>query len=310
MKYCPQCQTTYSDDLLKYCLKDGAPLGEVFDSQMPNTAFGSEKTVPSIRRVEPIRVPVEQSPPVENPPAQSPPPQNRQPIESPVVAMQPERRKTKTGSVVALTILGTLLFLGVAGIGAMLYFRNQKPEIAAGVNKTPANRPVNTNAANIQAVNQNTNANLAANSPSPTPTATPKPALDPQQADDIANEVKDTVDEWKNATENLDIGGQLSQYAETVDYYTSGPVSRTQVRADKDRAFGIYDSVNIDISNLKVTPDESGNRATALFDKKWNFEGERKNSSGKVRQQLTFSKIGDRWLITGERDLKVYYVNN
>ncbi|MDQ3322521.1 MAG: hypothetical protein M3525_08855, partial [Acidobacteriota bacterium] len=71
-----------------------------------------------------------------------------------------------------------------------------------------------------------------------------------------------------------------------------------------------YDSVNIDISNLKITQDESGENATALFDKEWNFEGDASNSSGKVRQQLTFSKIGGKWLITGERDLRVYYVNN
>ncbi|MDQ3324000.1 MAG: hypothetical protein M3525_16420 [Acidobacteriota bacterium] len=309
MKYCPQCQTTYTDDLLKYCLKDGAPLGEVFDSTASNADFADEKTVASIRRVEPITIPVQQNTPVQNPPAQ-----NRQPVESPVVAMQSEARRSKTGSIVALTILGTLLFLGIAGIGAMLYFRNQEPDVAANVNIAPVNRSVNTNSANAQTsnltANQNTNANFADDSPSPTPTATPQPAIDPQPAEDVAAEVEDAVDEWKNATENLDIGGQLSQYAETVDYYRSGRVSRARVRADKDRAFGVYDSVNIDISNLKITQDESGENATALFDKEWNFEGDASNSSGKVRQQLTFSKIGGKWLITGERDLRVYYVNN
>ncbi len=319
MKYCPQCQTTYTDDLLKYCLKDGAPLGEVFAPQTPQAELADEKTVvttgdktvPSIRRVEPIRVPVEQNPPVhQTAPVESAPAQNRQYVESPVAAMQPEARKTKTGSVVALTILGTLLFLGIAGVGAMLYFRNQKPEIVANVNKAPANRSVNMNSANVQTANQNANANLAENSPTPTPTAAPKPTPDERQAGAIADDIKDAVDEWKNATENLDIGGQLSQYAETVDYYRSGRVSRARVRADKDRAFGIYNNVNIDISNLEVTPDESGEQATALFDKEWNFEGDTSNSSGKVRQQLTFSRIDGKWLITGERDLRVYYVNN
>ncbi|HXG84234.1 MAG TPA: hypothetical protein VNI84_09420 [Pyrinomonadaceae bacterium] len=308
MKYCPQCQTTYSDDLLKYCLKDGAPLGEVFDSQTPDAASGGEKTAPSIRQVEPIRIPVEQSAPVQNPPA----PQNRPQVESPVVAMQTGGRKSKTGSIVALTILGTLLFLGIAGIGAMLYFRNQKTEVAANVNKSPVNRPVNTNSVSAQPSNQTTNQNnnINLNADLPTPTATPKPAIDRRQAEEVADEVEDAIDEWKNATENLDIGGQLSQYAETVDYYTGGRVNRARVRADKDRAFGVYNDVNIKISNLKVTPGESGENATALFDKEWNFEGDANNSSGKVQQQLTLSKIGGKWLITGERDLKVYYVNN
>lgn len=322
MKYCPQCQTTYTDDLLKYCLKDGAPLGEVFGSQTPNAASSDdERTVASIRQVEPIRIPVRQNPPVEAPPVQSQPvqysPPNRQPIESPVVAMQPNGGKSKTGLTVGLTILGTLLLLGIGGIAAMLYFRNQEPQVAvANVNKTPnANRPANANAANVQKANQatnqtasqNTNGNLSA--VSPTPTAPPKPALDPQQQGEVAAEVETTIDDWKSATENLDIGGQLSQYAETVNYYSGGRVDRTRVRADKDRALGLYNSINIDISNLKITPDEDGETATALFDKEWDFRGDTSNSSGKVRQQLTLSKIGGKWLITGERDLRVYYRN-
>lgn len=323
MKYCPQCQTTYTDDLLKYCLKDGAPLGEVFGSQTPNAASGDdERTVASIRQVEPIRIPVQHNPPVEMPPVQSQPvqyaPPSRQPVESPVVAMQPNGGKSKTGWTVGLTILGTLLLLGIGGIAAMLYFRNQEPQVAvANANKSSnANRPANANTANVQkanqsanqTVNQNTNANLSA--ASPTPTATPKPALDPpQQRGEVAAEVETTIDDWKNATENLDIGGQLGQYAETVNYYSGGRVNRTRVRADKDRAFGLYNSINIDISNLKITSDENGETATALFDKEWDFRGDNNNSSGKVRQQLTLSKIGGKWLITGERDLRLYYRN-
>lgn len=305
MKYCPQCQTTYSDDLLKYCLKDGAPLGEVFGSQTPNAASGGEKTVPSIRQVEPIRVPVETSAAVQNPPARNTPPNA-----SPINAMQPEPTRTKTGFIVAMTILATLLLLGLGGVGALFYFRNQKPEVAANINKSPVNRAVNTNSANLLTGNQNSNQNTNANITIASPAVTPKTALNRQQADEIADEVKDAIDEWKNATENLDIGGQLSQYAETVDYYTSGRVNRTRVRADKDRAFGIYKSVNIDISNVKITPGDSGENATALFDKKWDFRGDASDSSGKVQQQLTFSKIDGRWLITGERDLRVYYINN
>ncbi len=59
---------------------------------------------------------------------------------------------------------------------------------------------------------------------------------------------------------------------------------------------------------MKVTPDASGEKATAVFDKEWNFEGAEKYSAGKVQQQLTLGKIGGRWLITGEKDLKTYYV--
>ena len=71
-----------------------------------------------------------------------------------------------------------------------------------------------------------------------------------------------------------------------------------------------YDTININIDNVKVTPDASGERATVVLDKEWNFEGAEKFSSGKVQQQLTLNKIGGRWLITGEKDLKIYYTQN
>ena len=192
--------------------------------------------------------------------------------------------------------------MGIGGIGAWLYFNSKKTEVAANVNIAPPNRPTNSNVAS----NQTTNANLATASPSATPT--PQPTLNTQQTKAITDDVKDVVDDWKSATEDGDLDGHLSQYADTVDYYKGGRVGIGKVRADKQRALGAYDSININITNLKITPDASGEKATALFDKEWNFEGENKYSAGKVQQQLLLSKINGRWLITSEKDLKVYYV--
>jgi hypothetical protein len=172
------------------------------------------------------------------------------------------------------------------------------------VNTAPQNRPSNANAAN-----QNTNSNVAA---SPTPTATPtaQPTLKPETAKALTNDVKNVVDDWKDTTENLDLDAHISQYAATVDYYKAGRVNIDRVRADRARAFDAYDTISINIDNVKVTPDASGERATVVLDKEWNFEGAEKFSSGKVQQQLTLNKIGGRWLITGEKDLKIYYTQN
>ncbi len=120
--------------------------------------------------------------------------------------------------------------------------------------------------------------------------------------------MKNVIDEWESASENLDLDGNLSQYADTVDYYKGGRVSIGKVRADKQRAFEQYDSINFKITNIKVTPDASGEKATAVFDKEWTFEGADKYSAGKVQQQMTLNKISGKWLITGEKDLKTYYV--
>ena len=337
MKHCPQCQTSYTDDTLRFCLHDGTPLVETSDSfsaspstGTPTVVFGNgsnigesssndEATVISPRKVEPIHVPIQQTQPLT---PQNPPPQNYRQSESyrqaeppPIIALPPqEARKSKTGLAVGLTALG---MLALFGIGALYLMRDKKTEVAATVNvnssntnSTPSNR-ISTSANAYPASNGGA-ANVQNSVTASTPTATPapKPTLDAKQAKIIDEDVGAVIDNWQSSSENLDINSHLSNYASTVDYYRGGKVGVSRVRADKERAFGAYNSINFNISNMKITPDASGERATAVFDKEWNFSGDRKNSSGKVLQQLTLSKIGGRWLITGERDLKTYYVNN
>lgn len=317
MKYCPNCQTTYTDDTLRFCLQDGTKLTDVSNSSqdMPTVAFDESETVVSPKppqQVVRINLP-------------EPEPQNWDRAEQPRITEQPriaeqpriteqpriaaphiETKKSNTALTVLATVLGMLLLFGIAGAWFLLRSRNH--EVAAvnnNANNAPANRSAASNAANIQ----NLNANTA--KPTPTPTATPvaKPVLRPEDAKAVTEDVKNAVDDWVNSSENLDLDENLNQYADSVDYYIAGRVNRARVRAEKKRAFDQYDSINFNISNMRVTPDTSGDKATAVFDKEWNFEGENKRSSGKVQQQLTLAKIGGRWLITGERDLKTYYVD-
>lgn len=77
------------------------------------------------------------------------------------------------------------------------------------------------------------------------------------------------------------------------------------MRSDKENAFRQYSGIRLSISNLTVTPDASGERATAVFDKEWVFDGERR-FAGKVQSQMQFKKVNGQWLITGERDLRQY----
>ena len=299
MKVCPQCRTEYTDDALKYCLQDGTLL---FDApvQITSPDFTTEsETVISPKRVEPIRF---------DPPSSYQGSQANWETNQPVI-IEREPKKSNTPMIVALTILGTILVLGLGGAGAWLYFNNKKTVAIVNNNSAAPNRPVNTSAANNQNSNANSNANANLATPTPTlsPTPTAKPTINPQQAKTISNDVENVIDNWKNASENLDITGHLSNYADTVDYYRGGKVGIAKVRADKEKAFNIYDSIEFNIDNLRVIPDPTGEKATAVFDKEWKFEGADSYSAGKVQQQLTLSKINGKWLISGEKDLKLYY---
>lgn len=300
MKYCPQCRTEYSDDTLQFCLQDGTPLAEV-SSQSSPTFFDTEsETVISPKKVEPIHFDL---------PSSYQTNQTNWEASQPIIIQQ-EKKKSNTAMVVALTMLGTILLLGIGGIGTWLYLKNNKNQVAVNINAATINRPANANTANITNAANSQNLNANPTTPSPTATATPtaQPTLKPEEAKAITSNVKNVIDDWKSATEDLDLETHLRQYADTVDYYRAGKVGIAKVRADRQRAFDLYDSMNINIKNVKITPDASGEKAIAVFDKEWTFEGEEKYSSGEVQQQLTLNKIGGRWLITGEKELKIYRV--
>jgi hypothetical protein len=283
MKICPNCQTSYTDDSLRFCLQDGTPL-QFDSSSAPTVAWKEPETV--VRNQTTWQSSDE----------------------------KPAPRKSRLGLAILLTALFMLGLLGMGAIGAFIYFRNANsgaaristPPVA---NKSPspnvnANSLTNTNS--NTAINANANANVAV---SPTATPTPKPTLDPAELKQIREDVSDAIDEWKSAAEDLDLDSHMSHYAPLVDYYRGGKVGAARVRADKEKAFSKFETISVNISDISIAPDDTGEYATATFDKEWTFETTERTSSGKVRQQLTLTKIGGVWKISGEKDLKVYFLD-
>lgn len=291
MKTCPQCRTSYTDNNLQFCLQDGTPLV----SQTSSNDWSDSETLvtpkPDRMRVQWTNQTANQS----NAEHASDVAENFRESAPP---------KSKTGLIVALSALLTLFAVTAAILGVM-YFRRGKTDVVQNTNQNANVKTVNT-ATNVSNATPNVNANINA-APSQTATPTPKPTLKPKEIETIRTDVGSMIENWKNASENLDLNTHLSNYADTVDYYRAGRVSRAKVREDKERAFAAYNSIRLDISNVQITPDATGDKATAEFDKEWTFEGEEKTSTGKVRQQLQLAKTGGAWLITGEKDLRVYY---
>ncbi len=294
MKVCPTCQSRYTDDRLQFCLQDGANLiNDESPGLMPTIAFNDEETVVKAKRVENLSADSQNSQQT----------QNRQTIGA--AHYQPETKKPNTALIVITTILATILLFGAIGIGAWLYFANKK-EVARNTNvksSFPENsvKNLNENSSVFPPSNANEKANVQ-----PTPNPTPEPRkFDPEE---IKSEVSDIVNSWASLTESRSLSAYMSSYADTVDYYNKKGVSIGAVRADKQRAFSSYDNIEMKVSNMRVTPDASGDTATAVFDKEWYFENDERSSEGKVRSELRLRKIGGAWKITSERDLKVYYV--
>lgn len=296
MKICPNCQTRYTDDTLQFCLQDGAALvGDDSQTSQPTVAFNDEQeTVIKNRQNEPINFDLQSSTET----------QNRQHPTSGAAAFQTAPKKSNTALAVVTTILAMLLVFGAIGIGAWFYFgKDSETAKDANVkNSFPENSAKNRIENSEVFSPENTN-----EKPSVRPTEQKTPAPD-FNAEEVKSNVSKTVYAWKSAAEAINLSEYMTHYADRLDYYNKRGASVGTVRADKQRAFSTYDTIKINLSNMRVSPDETGENATAVFDKEWYFENAQKVSEGKVQSQLKLKKIGGDWKITSERDLKIYYV--
>lgn len=303
MKYCPSCQTNYADDTLRFCLQDGTQLAELLDQSAPTISLTNSDTLVLPKRVEPL----EQIQPTV---------QSRNWEQSEVTrvsSLQPEPQKSNTAMAVLLTAVGMLVLFGLVGTGAWLYLKDDKTEVAQNSN-------INSLNSSNQIADSNKNPKVSPSppeypknsQPSPSPISTATPIVKPPSEfnpEVVKKDVSDQIYLWKSAAESRNLNAYMSNYADMIHYYNKKGASTNFVRNDKQKAFNVYDSMKINLSNMRVSPDDSGENATAIFDKEWVFEGAGKYNAGKVQTQLRLKKIGGDWRITGERDLKVYYVD-
>lgn len=299
MKFCPKCRTQYTDDMLQFCLQDGTPLSAMPGSAEHQTvAFGESETVASPRTNEPLRFEI---------PRQTDQTfgQNRVTSSNDI---QPEPRKSNTLLIILATVLAMSLIFGIFGAVGWFYFKAQDETAKNTANTSGQNSEINAgnkaNANKSSIANSSPKVNANAENTVPNVSKTPVSAADKEK---IRADVSNRLDNWQADGESLDLDSYMQNYAPTVDYYNKKSATNSQVRSDKKKAFDLYDSITVEITDLTITADETGETATAVFDKEWTFDGEQASSSGKVRQELRLKKINNKWLITSEKDLKLYY---
>jgi ketosteroid isomerase-like protein len=119
-------------------------------------------------------------------------------------------------------------------------------------------------------------------------------------------EVRATLSGWVGALQAHDLDAHLSYFAETLDtYYSHRNVEVARVRADLARAFSRYSTLNVRLTDVRVTVDRNTESASATFDKSWifgNAAAADKVWSGSVRQITWLRRIEGRWRITGLKD--------
>lgn len=294
MKICSQCQTTYTDDSLQFCLQDGTPLKFVTATIAQNSTevWNSEPETVIKQNNNQIRFDLPQQPTTQ--------PQNYQTNQ--ITNFQPDPpKKSKLWLFLLVGLLGVSV-IGVLGVAGVMMFMNSGTTVVQNNSNSVQTNSTNNNSANVNATPTTT----------PTPTPTPKPTLKPAEIESAKKEAESTIYAWKTAAENNNLDTNLSNYADTVDYYKGGKINKTKLRASKEPAYKRYDTITINVSNMKVSVDPTGEKATVTFDKEWDFTGVDKDgnevfNTGKVNQQITLTKVNGKWKISAEKDVKVYY---
>lgn len=292
MKLCPTCQSQFTDDSLSFCLQDGTPLVNAGSSQMPTVSFGEQETVVSAQKSNPVYRPTQQQQNWQTNPAGH------------NTSQQTAPKSGISGLTIFFASVTAILAICFIGIGVWIFVYKGSPYdnsnlLLANANTQTSNKTMST------PIPQATRP-VVSNMPSDMSNANTTAPVDTAQ---IKTDVASRINTWKSNAESLDLNSYMSNYAGTVDYYNKRGANQSFVRADKQRAFSKYDSIKINLTNLTVTPNANGETAIAVFDKEWDFSNADDSNSGKVRQQLTLKKVSGQWLIAGEKDLKVYYVN-
>lgn len=302
MKLCPKCRSQYTDDTLTFCLQDGTPLVSESeeDGGEPTVAFSEIDTVESGRGEGRIGIDIPRD-------DDGPETQLRAPAR--VTAAEPVSRP---GLLRTTLFAGAILFtlLLIAGTIALVVYFNQNGAAFNTAGRLPANIELGSNddiSASPSPTPESTITPESTPSPSPVEEGSPTPEYitDPGKIKDF---VRRHLQIWKRLTEQQRLDELMSFYDDPLErYYRRSNVAKSVVRRDKAAAFAKLDSLSITISDLDVTSSDDGAKAVAVFDKEWRFAGNGKVSTGKVRSRFDLRRSGDSWLITGERDLKVYY---
>ncbi|HKQ99176.1 MAG TPA: nuclear transport factor 2 family protein [Pyrinomonadaceae bacterium] len=310
MKRCPTCQRTYADDTLNFCLEDGSPLTGIGSAGLDETLTLEANEPPPTEVLPPglaPTVPARKAAGTTRHQARSTQEDFQQ------VSAPPQTAQRNTTSVVVLTVAATILLLGLGGLGAWLLLKDNGGGNLNGTQAgTNSSRTDNTGGMQSNVNSNTTSGNTTKPTVSPTPDYTPSPTPSPTtqtvDAAAVRAEVSNALNGWRQTMTNPDVDAHMSYYADTLHtYYNASNVNVSRVRANVARAFSSYSVFDVRVTNLRIEVDPSGQKATATFDKTFEFRNDEKTYAGSGLNRFWFEKIGGRWLITGEKDLRTYY---
>ena len=126
----------------------------------------------------------------------------------------------------------------------------------------------------------------------------------------LKREVQSIYAAWAITAARGDLAPHMGFYADRVEYYRDGVISRAKVEARKRRILSGLDAVNLRFAEtpsvfFKTYHGEP--EADLIFDKQWELSKGERRAEGKARTLITLRRNRQGWHIVGERQLKLYY---
>ena len=134
----------------------------------------------------------------------------------------------------------------------------------------------------------------------------PAPRVAANVENNKADVLRTALNQWIDATNALDIDGQMSFYMPQLKaFYLARNASRNSVRLEKTRAFASAKSIDIRAAEPEIIFQDGGRTAVMRFRKKYSIQNASNRRSGEVVQELRWQQTGGGWKIFSERDIKV-----
>ena len=215
---------------------------------------------------------------------------------TPTIGAPAAAKSSHTGLIIAATVVTTVVLIALGG----LVFKFFAPGNSVATDRRPVSTP------SVTPPTRTT-------TPAPSPTNQPgysQSTSTPKLSNSFTTQsVIDTLEAWAGAIRAHDLDSHMTYYADTLHtYYLKHDVSSAYVRSSLQPAYDRYYKLDVGLSKIDVSLDSTGTEATVTLDKTYSFVGD-KTMSGSGKEMLWLSKASGRWLITGMKDLQVYYKN-
>ena len=243
---------------------------------------------PALRIVQPQRFTFDDQPTAET--------------EAPTLLIERRPRRKMAASVAVIVL---------AAVCSLAYFLYNDSQAEAGETSPIADAPpaASSPTPGVQPKQPNKAASVSIENPAtkPVPAAYVKP--DPAAEEKIQLELRAVYTDWALAAVKGDWKKHSSFYADRVEYFRDGSMTRTKVESRKRSIFGKLDSYWLKFSDspqivLKNFDGNQAQEADLAFDRSWTLQRGRKQTSGRAQGLITLRRETQGWRIVSEKQIK------